>query len=160
MSLLFSHELMSNSLGPCGLYHARLLCPPLSPRVCLNSCHWVDNAIQPSHPLARPSPFVFNLSQHFSSLFQWVGSSYQVAKVLELQHQSFQWTFRVDFFRIDWFDLLALQATHEKRKSGPREHTHTGRMPCEDRGRDLGDAKEQAKECQRLPANHQTTKNT
>ena len=28
-------------------------------------------------------------------------------------------------FRIDWFDLLALQATHEKRKSGPREHTHT-----------------------------------
>ena len=33
------------------------------------------------------------------SLFQWVGSSHQVAKVLELllQHQSFQWIFRVDF---------------------------------------------------------------
>ena len=34
-----------------------------------------------------------------------------MAKVLELQHQSFQWIFRVDFFRIDWFDLLAVQGT-------------------------------------------------
>ena len=38
---------------------------------------------------------------------------HQVAKVLEFQfqHQSFQWIFRVDFFRIDWFDLLAVQGT-------------------------------------------------
>ena len=36
-----------------------------------------------------------------------------MAKVLELQlqHQSFQWIFRVDFFRMDWFILLAVQAT-------------------------------------------------
>ena len=32
-----------------------------------------------------------------------------MAKVLELQHQSFQWIFRTDFLRIDWFDLLAVQ---------------------------------------------------
>ena len=34
------------------------------------------------------------------SLFQWVGSPHQVAKVLELQlqHQFFQWIFRTDFF--------------------------------------------------------------
>ena len=39
--------------------------------------------------------------------FQWVISSHQVAKVLELQlqHQSFQWIFKVISFRIDWFDL-------------------------------------------------------
>ena len=45
-----------------------------------------------------PSPFALNLFQH-QGLFQWVGSSHQVAKVLEhpLQHQSFQWIFRVDF---------------------------------------------------------------
>ena len=43
-----------------------------------------------------PSPSVFNLSQH-QGLFQWVSSSHQVAKVLEFQHQSFQWIFRVDF---------------------------------------------------------------
>ena len=53
--------------------------------------HRVDDPIQPSHTLLSPSPPAFNLSQH-QSLFQWVSSSYQVAKVLEfqLQHQSFQ----------------------------------------------------------------------
>ena len=49
--------------------------------------HWVSDAIQPSHPLSSPSP-AFNLSQH-QGLFQWVSSSHQVAKVMELQHQSF-----------------------------------------------------------------------
>ena len=46
-------------------------------------------------------------------LFQWVSSSYQVAKGLKLQlhHQSFQWIFRTDFFKIDWIDLLAIQGT-------------------------------------------------
>ena len=69
--------------------------------------HWVNDVIQPSHPLLSPSPPAFNLSQH-QGLFQWVSSSHQVAKVLEflLQHQSFQW-----IFRIDWFDLLAVQWT-------------------------------------------------
>ena len=59
---------------------------------------WVDDAIQPSHPLLSPSPPALSLSQH-QSLFQWVSSSHQVAKVLELQlqHQSFQWIFMVDF---------------------------------------------------------------
>ena len=54
--------------------------------------HWVGDAIQPSHPLTPASPPALNLSQH-QGLFQWVGSSHQVAKVLELQllHQSFQW---------------------------------------------------------------------
>ena len=60
--------------------------------------HQVSDAIQPSHPLSSPSPPAFNLSQHHG-LFQWVSSSHQVAKVLEfqLQHQSFQRIFRVDF---------------------------------------------------------------
>ena len=59
--------------------------------------HWISDVIRPSHPLSPPSPFAFNLSQH-QGLFQWVGSSHEVAKVLELQfqHQSFQWIFRVD----------------------------------------------------------------
>ena len=51
--------------------------------------HWVRNAIQPHHPLSPPSPLALNLSQH-QSLFQWAGSSQQMAEVLELQHQSFQ----------------------------------------------------------------------
>ena len=74
--------------------------------------HWVSDAIQPSHPLSSPSPPAPNPSQH-QSLFQWVNSSHEVAKVLEfqLQHQSFQWTPRTDLFRMDWLDLLAVQGT-------------------------------------------------
>ena len=58
--------------------------------------HWVDYAIQPSHPLSPPSPSL-SLSQH-QGLFQWVSSLCQAAKILELQlwYQSFQRIFRVD----------------------------------------------------------------
>ena len=53
---------------------------------------------KPSHPLLPPSPFAFSLSQ-YQGLLQWVSSSSQVAKVLELQlsQQFFQWIFRIDF---------------------------------------------------------------
>ena len=61
---------------------------------------WISDAIRPSHPLLPSSPSVFNLSQH-QGLFQWVSSLHHVARVLELQHQSFQWIFRVDFLQ-DW----------------------------------------------------------
>ena len=63
--------------------------------------HWISDAIQPFHPLSS-SFSVISLSQH-QDCFQWVSFSHQVAKVLEiqLQHQSFQWIFRVDFL-YDW----------------------------------------------------------
>ena len=74
--------------------------------------HQINDAIQPFCPLSSPSPPAFNLSQH-QGLFQWVGSSHQVAKVLELrlQHQFFQWIVGLISFRNDWFDLLAVQGT-------------------------------------------------
>ena len=56
--------------------------------------HWVSEAMQSSCPLWSPSPPALNLSQP-QGLLQWVDSSHEVAKVLELQHQSFQWVFRV-----------------------------------------------------------------
>ena len=62
----------------------------------------------PSHPQSPPSPPALNLSQH-QGLFQWVSSSHQVAKVLELQHQSLQWIFRVYLLKFDWLDPLAVQ---------------------------------------------------
>ena len=46
--------------------------------------HRVRDAIQPSHPWSSPSPPAPNPSQH-QSLFQWVNSSHEVAKVLEFQ---------------------------------------------------------------------------
>ena len=74
---------------------------------------WVGGAIQPSHPLSPSSP-ALDLSQH-QHLFQWIDSSHQVAKVLELklQHQSFQRKSGLISFRIDWFDLLAIKSTLE-----------------------------------------------
>ena len=98
-------------LWPHGLQQARLLCPSLSPGACSNSCplsQWCHPTISSSVP---PSPPAFSLSQH-QGLFQWVSSSHQVAKVLELQlqHQSFQWEYSgLISFRMDWFDLLAVQ---------------------------------------------------
>ena len=46
--------------------------------------HRVGDAMQPSHPLLSPSPPAPNPSQH-QSLFQWVNSSHEVAKVMEFQ---------------------------------------------------------------------------
>ena len=97
-SLQFSHSVKSNSLQPHGLQHARPPCPSPAPRAYTNSCplsRWCHPTISSS---PSPSPPTFNLSQH-QSLFKWISSSYQVAKVLEfqLQHQSFQWIFRADF---------------------------------------------------------------
>ena len=56
----------------------------------------VRDAIQLSHLLSSPSPPILSLSQ-YQGLFQLFNSSHQVAKVFELQHQSFQWIFRVGF---------------------------------------------------------------
>ena len=70
--------------------------------------HWVGDAVQPSHPLLSPSPPALNPSQH-QGLFNWVSSSHQVAKVLELQlqHQSFQWF--QDWFPLGLIGLIFLQ---------------------------------------------------
>ena len=83
------------------------------PELAQNHVHWVDDAIQPSHPLSSPSPPAFNLSQH-QGLFQWVGSSHLVAKVLDfqLQHEVSNEYLGLISFRTDWLqDLLAVQGT-------------------------------------------------
>ena len=71
--------------------------------------HWVGDALQPSHPLSSPSPAP-NPSQH-QSLFQWVNSLLEVAKVLSFifnispsnEHPG------MISFRMDWLDFLAVQ---------------------------------------------------
>ena len=77
----FSLQVMSNSLRPHGLQHARLPCPSLSPGPCLTSCP----SNQSCYPtISSSSPPAFSLNQH-QGLFQWVNSSHQVAKVLEFR---------------------------------------------------------------------------
>ena len=68
--------------------------------------HRVNDAIQPSHPLSSPSPPAFSRSQH-QGLFQWDSSSHQVAKVLELQHQSFQWMNIQEWFPLGLTGLIS-----------------------------------------------------
>ena len=96
-SVQFSRSVVSDSLRPRELQHARPPCPSPTPRIYSNSCpssRWCHPAISSS---VIPSPPASNPSQH-QSLFQWVNSSHEVAKVLEsqLQHQSCQWTPRTD----------------------------------------------------------------
>ena len=72
--------------------------------------HWVSDAIQPSHPLLSPSLPAFKFSQH-QSPFQWVGSSHQVAEILNFSFtiSLFNGYSELISFQRDWFDLLAIQ---------------------------------------------------
>ena len=82
------------------------------PEITQTHVHRVSDAIQPSHPRSSPSLPDPNPSQ-YQSLFQWVNSSHEVAKVLEL---SFSIIPSKEIpglitFRMDWLDLLAVQGT-------------------------------------------------
>ena len=120
--LQFSHLVMSNSLQPHGLQHARLPCPSPTPgsllklisiKLVVPSNHLIlfSFCLQ-SFPASESFLFFFFFYFIFVFVFflvfyflnfkifnKWVSSSHQVAKVLEfpLQHQSFQWIFRTDF---------------------------------------------------------------
>ena len=111
-SVHFSSSVLSDSLRPqdCNTpgfpIHHQLL------ELAQTHVHWVGDAIQPSHPLSSPFPPAPDSSKH-QGLFQWVSSSHQVAK---------EWSFSFSIspsneyselisFRIDWFDLLAVQGT-------------------------------------------------
>ena len=96
-SVQLSHSVMSNSLQPHRLQHARLPCPSPTPGACSNSCPsswWC-------YPTTSSSVISFSCLHSFpvSKSFKWFSSLHQVAKLLgfQLQHQSFQWLFRTDF---------------------------------------------------------------
>ena len=87
--------------------------------------HWVNDAIQPSHPLLSPSPPALN----FPSI-----RVFSNASVLHIRWPKY-WSFSFSispsneysgliYFRMDWFDLLAVQGTLKsllkKKKSSPR----------------------------------------
>ena len=98
VSVQFICSVMSDFLWPLKTVACLYYVSSISQNLLKTHVHWVIDAIQPSHHLLLISPPALNLSQH-QGLFQWVGSLHQVAKGLELQlqHQSFQRMFRVDF---------------------------------------------------------------
>ena len=112
-SVQFSHSVMSDSLRPHGLQHARPPCPSPTPGIYSNSCPlswWCHPTISSSDVpfssclLSFPASGSFQMRQFFTSGGQCIG-------FYQLQHQSFQWTFRLISLRMDWLDLLAVQGT-------------------------------------------------
>ena len=106
--LLFNRSVVSDSLGPHGQQHTRLPCPTLSPGVCSNSCpwsHWCHPTISPS---VTPSPPAPNLPQ------LRVLPSKSALCIRWPKYWSFSISPSNEYsglisFRIDWFDLLAVQ---------------------------------------------------
>ena len=99
-SVQFSHSVVSDSLRPHKLQHARPPCPSPTPGVYPDSCPlslWCHLTISSS---VVPFSSCLQSSQH-QGLFKWVSSLHQVAKILEfqLQHQSLQWTPRIDLLQ-------------------------------------------------------------
>ena len=107
-SVQFTHSVMSDSLWPHGLQHARLPCPSPTPRTCSNACpssQWCHPTITSSVVLflaclqSFPASGSFPMSQFFTSGGQCI----------QLQHQSNQWIFRLISFRIERLGLLTVQ---------------------------------------------------
>ena len=130
-SVQFNRSVVSDSLWPHESQHTRPPCQSPIPRVQPNSgpwSRWCHPAISSS---VSPSPPAPNPSQHHS-LFQWVNSSHEVAKVLEFQRTPFVLPKNTQdwfSFRMDWLDLLAVQGTlksllqHHSSKASILQHS-------------------------------------
>ena len=110
--LQFSCSVVSNSLRPHGLQHARLVCPSLPPRVCSNSyllSWWCYPTISSSVtlfsscPQFSPKSGPFPVSQLFVSGDQIIRASVSAWVLNEYSG--------LISFRIDWFHLLAVQGS-------------------------------------------------
>ena len=106
--ILFSCSTVSSSLQPHGLQHARHPCPLHLPELAQSHVHWVGDAIQPSHPLLL-LPLSFPTSGSFPEsvlLIRWPKYwrfSFSIKPSNEYSG--------LISFRLDWFDLLAVQGT-------------------------------------------------
>ena len=99
--------MVSTSLWPHRLQHARLPCPSPTPGACSKSCPSRQWCHPPSHLLLSPS--AFSLSQH-QHLFQWVSSSHQVAKVLDFYLASVLPMNSQDWLPLGWTGWISLQS--------------------------------------------------
>ena len=110
-SVQFSRSVVSDSLWPHGLQHARLPHPSPTPGAYSQThVHWVGDAIQPSHSLSSPSPPAFNLSQH-QGLFQWISSCITWPKFWSFSFSispSNEYSGPISF-RMDCLEILSVQ---------------------------------------------------
>ena len=130
-SVQFSRSVMSNSLRPHEPQHNRPPCASPTAGVHSNPCPLSRWCYPTIYPLLSPSPHALNLSQ-YQGFFQWVSSSHQVTKGLELQlqDQSFQWILRVDFL---WCWLVwsscSQRDSQESSNTRLRRHQFFGAQP-------------------------------
>ena len=113
--LLFSRSVVSNSLQPHGLQHARLPCPSPPP---VHSCPLMSiESVMPSNHLVLCLPLLL-LPSIFPSIK--VFSNELALCIRWPKYRSFSFSISPSngysgliSFRIDWFDLLAFQGTQE-----------------------------------------------
>ena len=94
------------------IQYTRLLCPPISSRVCSNSCPLSQQCYLTTSSSADPFSFCFQ-SFPASGPFQWVGSLHQVVKYWSFSFHnspSNEYSGLISF-RTDWLHLLAVQGT-------------------------------------------------
>ena len=107
-SVQFSCSVLSNTLRPHGLQHARHPCPSPTPATYSNSCplsRWCHPTISSS---VVPFPPTFNLSQH-QGLFKWVSSLDQVAKILGVSASASVLPMNIqDWFPLGWTGWVSL----------------------------------------------------
>ena len=109
---------MSDSLQPHGLQHIKLPWPLLTPGVCSNSCPLSRWYCTPTS--SWPSfPFLFNFDQH-QGLFNEMALLIRWPKDLSFSFIPTNEYSGLISFRIDWFDVLAVQGT---RKNLLRHHS-------------------------------------
>ena len=113
LGVVASRSVVSNCLQLHGLQHARLPCPSPSPRVCSNSCPL--SRLMPSNHLILCHPFLL-LPSVFPSIRVFSNESALPIKWTEYWSFSFSISPSNEYsglisFRIDWFDLLAVQGT-------------------------------------------------
>ena len=97
------------TLQPHESQHARAPCPSPTPEFTQTHIHRVSDAIQPSHPLSSPSPPAHNSSQR-QSLFQWVNSLHEVAKVLEFSFSIIPSKEHPGWSPSEWTGWISLQS--------------------------------------------------
>ena len=116
--MLYSVQLlvMSSSFRPPGLQHSRLPCPSPTPRACSNSCpssQWCHPTISfKSNLLLLPS--VFPSINVFSNELA-LGSRWPKYWSFSFSISPYNECSELVFFRIDWFDLLAVQGILKSR---------------------------------------------
>ena len=108
-SVQFGRSVVSDSLRPHELWDARLPCPSLTTRECSNSCP----SSQWCHPTISSSVIPFSCPNSFQhhSVFQWVNSSHEVAKVLEFQPLASVLPKNTqDWSHLEWTGWISLQS--------------------------------------------------